>query len=148
MGWAEQAQGLRPSPAHHYLQTLCKYFTCCLDNPCMDYFWTALADAPKQVTTLPNQHLWDLKGGCVIPHVHQLIQRFIKGEPHICYTGQYALQTSIFLGLTYSLCSFSMQSLHLIPFYSSSIGSHPVYQYFEHWEPCTDISVHHRILDY
>ena len=48
--------------------------------------------------------------------------------PHICYIDQYALQTCIFLGLKYSLCSFSMQSLHPLPCYSSIIGSH--HQYF------------------
>ena len=112
-----QVHGLlhNPSVGTNTLQTLCKYCTCCFDSPCMDYFWTALADTPKQVTTLLNQHLWDLKGSCVIAHVYKLIQKFIMDEPCTCYTGQYALQTCIFLGMTYSLCSFSMHSLHPLP---------------------------------
>jgi hypothetical protein len=40
------------------------------------------------------------------------------------------LQTYIFLGMTYSLCSFSMQSLHPLPCCSSIIRSHPVPQHF------------------
>ena len=90
---------------------MCKYFTCCFDGPCMDYCWMALADALKQVTTHLNQHLWDLQECFVIPHVHQLIQKFIKGGPCICYTGQYELQHASFLAWCTSLCSFSMEFL-------------------------------------